>query len=202
MTSLLKIPQHPDATGSHSIATPISGVSTALGKRVRDQSCPIKESFVVGDYVSLHSSKLGRQHVHCRVVQVVGGVYRLFCDKGVLRGAYTSSDLKPLSSDYQISLVEWRVAGTISLQQLISDGTCLKPCHCLDRPVSDVTLITDLTQDSDMESDNALENKKWLCNELYSLTVSNKEEVLSPTGWLSDRIIEAAQLLIHNCKII
>ena len=61
-----------------------------------------------------------------------------------------------------------------------------------------MTLITDLTQDSDMESDNALENKKWLSNELYSLTVSNKEEVLSPTGWLSDRIIEAAQLLMFQ----
>ena len=57
-----------------------------------------------------------------------------------------------------------------------------------------------------MESDNAFENKKWLCNELYSLTVSNKEEVLEPIGWLSDRIIEAAQLLMiqqypHMCGL-
>ena len=110
---------------------------------------PSQESFVVGDYVSLQSSKLGRQHVHCRVV---GGVYQLFCDKGVLHGAYTRSDLKPMSNDCHISLVEWPIADAISLQQLISDGTCLKPCHCHDKPVSKVTLLTDLTQESDMES--------------------------------------------------
>ena len=199
MTPLLEILQekNPDTTGSCSIPpTHSSGVSTALGKRMRDQPCPVNESFVVGDYVSLHSSKLGTQHMHCRVVQVVGGVYRLFCDKGVLLGTYARSDLKSLSSDCHISLDNWRVAGTISLQQVVSDGTCLKPCHCPDRPVSDVTLITDLIQDSDMESDSESESKTWLSNELYSLTLSNKEEVLSPSGWLSDSIIEAAQLLI------
>ena len=75
-------------------------------------------------------------------------------------------------------LVEWRIGDTIILQQLISDGTCLKPCHCHDVPVSKVTLLTDLTQESDMESDmesdSESENRKWLCNELYSLALSNK----------------------------
>ena len=36
----------------------------------------------------------------------------------------------------------------------------------------------------------------WLCNTLYKLTSTDREEVLSPSGWLSDSVIAAAQLLI------
>ena len=39
--------------------------------------------------------KLGRQHVHCRVIQVVSKVYRLFCDKCILLGTYMYT-LNPL----------------------------------------------------------------------------------------------------------
>ena len=36
----------------------------------------------------------------------------------------------------------------------------------------------------------------WLHNALYSLTLVNRVEVLSPSGWLSDSVIAAAQLII------
>ena len=36
----------------------------------------------------------------------------------------------------------------------------------------------------------------WLSTTLYTLKMDKKEEVLSPTGWLSDTVIGASQLLI------
>ena len=42
----------------------------------------------------------------------------------------------------------------------------------------------------------SLTGGNWLHNALYSLTLVNREEVLSPSGWLSDSVIAAAQLII------
>jgi len=40
--------------------------------------------------------------------------------------------------------------------------------------------------------------KTWIQNNLYTLSVSAKNRILSPTAWLSDDIIEAAQALIRD----
>ena len=40
--------------------------------------------------------------------------------------------------------------------------------------------------------------KTWVQNDLYSLSVAAKEMILSPTAWLTDNIIEAAQHLIQE----
>ena len=180
--------------------------SSRLGKRNKPTSDQVSSpkrnksdspSFKVGDYVSLHVNKLTDQHIPCRVVQVVGKMYRLYCRLGVLRGTYVSSELRALRSDLSISVGEWRTADTFSLSQVTKNAMCLQQCDCaLDRSTVNVNHVC---QDSDSESGGSSEDechKKWLCNPLYTLTSTNREEVLSPTGWLSDSVIHSAQLLM------
>ena len=180
--------------------------STRLGKRSKPTSATVSSpkrnksdspSFKPGDYVSLHVNKLNGQHIPCCVVQVVGKMYRLYCRLGVLKGTYVSSELTSLSTDLSISVGDWRTADTLSLGQVTNIATCLQHCDCvLDKSTVDVTI---LSQDSDLESGGGSEDegdKNWLCNPLYTLTTSNREEVLSPSGWLSDTVIHSAQLLM------
>ena len=58
--------------------------------------------------------------------------------------------------------------------------------------------VIDLTEDSQDVSSGAesLAGRYWLRNALYTLTSTNKVEVLSHSGWLSDSVISAVQLLI------
>lgn len=68
---------------------------------------------------------------------------------------------------------------------------CLETCNCvLDKSPMNVI---DLTGSPDNVASGG---KNWICNGVYSLTFSNGEEVLSPSGWLSDSVIAASQLLI------
>ena len=116
---------------------------------------------------------------------------------GVLKGTYVSFELTSLCSDLSISVGDWRTADTLSLGQVTNIATCLQHCDCvLDKSTVDVTI---LSQDSDLESGGGSEDegdKNWLCNPLYTLTTLNREEVLSPSGWLSDTVIHSAQLLM------
>lgn len=143
-------------------------ISTPLRKRTNDQPCPTKKqkhSFVVGDYVCVHCDSLDKQHILCRIVQVMGKVYCLCC---VLKGSFSSSELISLDKDCNIPLCNWRIANKVSLGEVVTYPVCVEACDC------------NLTQGSDsltVRSDN------WLCNSLYSLSFSNKE-VLSPSGWL------------------
>ena len=177
--------------------------SSMLGKREKpkqDQPPPAKKqrcstssyTYKVGDRVCIHTHWLDKHHIPCRVALVVGKKYQLYCHKGILKGSYVSQELKPLGSDWSVSLEGWRVAAKISVQEVASDPACLEKCDCiLDKST---TSITDLIQeDSDTVS---VSSNDWTCNPLYTLTSTNREEVLSASGWLSDRVIEAAQLLI------
>ena len=92
-----------------------------------------------------------------------------------------------------MSLESWRTAAKVSLRDVASDPNCLEECECAVNKVNNS--VTDLTQDDDYD-EVAVSINNWLCNPLYTLTSTNREEVLSPSGWLSDRVIEAAQLLI------
>ena len=194
-----------DDQGDDSTLTKVSehhAGSTQLGKRHRlimDETPSVKKSkpdfpsFKVGDHVCVHTSKLDKHHIPCHVVHVVNKVCRLYCCKGVLKRGFCSSELKALSSDWSISLESWRTAAQVSLSE-VSSG--LEVCNCsLPKPARNVVNLTEESQDvSSGAGSPAGEN--WLHNVLYSLTLDNKEEVLSPSGWLSDSVIAAAQLLI------
>lgn len=70
----------------------ISQGSSVLGKRENvsgDQPPPAKKqrsstSYKVGDKVCVHTDRLDKQHMPCRVVLIVGKKYQLYCHKGVL----------------------------------------------------------------------------------------------------------------------
>ena len=93
-----------------------------------------------------------------------------------------------------VSLENWRTAAQVSLGEVISDPISLEMCNCsLPEPAND---FVDLTEDShEVSSDpESLAGGSWLHNALYTLALDNRE-VLSPSGWLSDSVIAAAQLL-------
>ena len=138
----------------------------------------------------------------CRVVQVLSeGRYRLYCQAGILKNTYVGSQLKtPCTDSMTISLQDWRVAASYSLNQVAGDPACLEVCNCvLDKSTVNTPPTTDLTLDSDEESvgnPNLASSQQWVCNPLYTLTVGDREEVLSPSGWLTDKVIHSAQLLM------
>ena len=179
--------------------------STQLGKRDRlaiDETPSVKKSkpdfpsFKVGDHVCVHNSKLDKHYIPCRVVQVVNNVCRLYCCKGVLKRGFCSSELKALSSDWSISLENWLTAARVSLGKVSGDSECLEVCKCsLPKPVRTVVILTKDSQDAPSGAGSPA-GGNWLHNALYSLTLVNREEVLSPSGWLSDSVIAAAQLII------
>ena len=194
------IPPPTDTAGGSDVIGTNPG-SNVLGKRENvsgDQLPSAKKqrsstSYKVGDKVCVHTDRLDKHHVPCRVVLVVGKKYQLYCHKGVLNRSYVMQELSTCKSDWSLSLEGWRTGAKVSLQDVASDPNCLEKCECAVDKVNNT--VIDLTQDDDSDA-VAVSSKNWLCNPLYTLTSTNREEVLSPSGWLSDRVIEAAQLLI------
>ena len=131
---------------------------------------------------------------------------QLCCDKRVLKRGYAISDLIPLSSGWTVSLDNWRTATEVSIADAVSDpANNIEVCTCLANHTQN---IVDLTSSSDAVSADAATTatSNWLCNTLYNLASTHREEVLSPSGWLSDSVIAAAQLLIlqefpHMCGL-
>ena len=78
-----------------------------------------------------------------------------------------------------------------------SDPTNLEICNCnVSKPACNIIdLIGDSQDTSSVAGQPA--GGYWLHNALYTLTSVTREEVLSPSGWLSDRVISAVQLLIQ-----
>ena len=77
-----------------------------------------------------------------------------------------------------------------------SDPENLEVCNCsLPKPVRTVVNLTEDSQDVSLGA-WSLAGGIRLHNALYSLALVNKEEVLSPSGWLSVSVIAAAQLII------
>ena len=98
-----------------------------------------------------------------------------------------------LDSDWYISLNSWRTAAQVSLRDIYTDHSCLEPCGCiLGMSIKDNSTPVVVESTSDVVTENC----NWVCNLLYNLTFVNREEVLSASGWLSDAVIESAQLLI------
>ena len=147
-----------------------------------------KSDFAVGDYVCIHHRSLNKQHIPCRVVQIVGEKYRLYCYKGIIRGSFSHSEMS-LNSNRCILLHDWRAAPQVSLHDIFTDHACLESCACsLDTCTADVVIV-------DPAPGVVTKDSNWICNLLYSLSFSNQEEVLSATGWLSDKIVGAAKLI-------
>ena len=97
-----------------------------------------------------------------------------------------------LDSDWYVSLNGWRTAAQVSLRDICTDHSCLEPCGCiLGMSITDsIPVVVESTSDVVTESCN------WVCNLLCNPTFVNREEVLSASGWLSEAVIESAQLLI------
>ena len=146
--------------------------------------------------VFVHSSKALDNHVQCRIVQVVGKFYRLCSMKGILSGRYSSDDLTVSSKDFSIPLNEWRQSPTVSICDVISDPACRERCNCT-RSKSPFAVV-DLTGDSEEPDDGCVSggDHVWLKNELYMLNDEERETIESPSGWLNDNIISAAQMLL------
>lgn len=152
--------------------------------------------FKPGDCVFVHSRKALNNHVRCRIVEVVGKFYRLCCMKGALNGRYSSEDLTASSKKFSLPLFEWRQSPAVSLCDVVSDPACLERCNCT-RSKSPLAAI-DLTGDSEEPDHGRVSagDHTWLKNELYTLNNKERETIESPSGWLNDNIISAAQMLL------
>ena len=133
------IPPPTDSAGGSDVIGTNPG-SSVLGKRENvsgDQPPPAKmqrssTSYKVGDKVCVHTDRLDKHHVPCRVDLVKK--YQLYCHKGILKGTYVMQELSTCKSDWPVSLEGWRTAAKVSLRDAASDPNCLEKCECaLDR---------------------------------------------------------------------
>ena len=156
-------------------------------------------SFEVGNYVCLHSSRLVSQHVPCRIMRKSKKGYQLYCRKGILNSTYPSDALTSLDGNRCITLDAWRQASKISFRTVINDSSCMEVCHCvLSKSAENVVELT-----SSDETSTGI--TMWVHNAVYSLLNSDKEIILSPSGWLNDSIISAAQklmLMLQHCPLM
>ena len=150
-----------------------------------------KYSLQLGQYVCVHNTMLGNFHIVCRIVDVVGRSYRLYSCGGLLDRAFSYDELTPVVSERTIPLDNWRRARKVSMRSLASDMTVVQPCNCNLPPPPESIVI-----DSQSDEEGKAEPEVWVTNDVFSLNREDEKLVTSPTGWLSDKIIEAAQMLV------
>ena len=141
----------------------------------------------VEDYVSVHSRDMGSSHLPCRVVGEFDGRYQLYCSKGVLDTTFSRAEVIPMA---RFTPIEWRQAPKVSLRSVASDSAMIEPCNCQ---------IPVCSEDTDIISVSEEEHEApvmWVDNGAYCLSHSDQEIVLSRRGWLTDKIINAAQILL------
>ena len=163
--------------------------------RERGKAPPSKkkklEKMKVGDYVCIHSGLLGQRHLPCRIVMDLGNRYQLYCPKGVLTNSFSGSELAvPPSKCAAIPLCGWRQAPRISLRSLARDAAVTEHCDCSLPDKSEHTIILSSSEDVDVGCG------MWVKNVLYTLTHADQKVVVSPTGWLTDNVITASQMLL------
>ena len=118
--------------------------------------------------------------------------YQLYCRKGLLSTTYPSDELTSLDGNRCITLDAWCQASKISFKSIINDSSCMEVCHCvLSKPEEDVIEL------ASSDDDTSAGITMWVHNAVYSLTKSDQEIILSPSGWLYDSIISAAQKLMN-----
>ena len=145
----------------------------------------------VGDYVSVHSRRVGGFHLPCRIVREVSGRYQLYCLRGVLDTSFSSAELVPLTGcSASITLEEWRQAPKVSLRSVANDPALIERCNCNTPTPSESIWVS-----SESEGESKV-SELWVNNGAYQLTHHNREVVLSRRGWLTDDIICAAQMML------
>ena len=166
-------------------------VSSQVCPRVVDPPLPKRSKIQtqIGDYVGIHSTA-GDSHVPCRIVGESGGRYQLYCAKGVLNVSFSCSELVILSSFASISLEKWRQAPRVSLRSVASDPDVVEHCDCIVPMCPESILIPSASEAEDVG------DASWVKNYLYSLTHGDREVVASRTGWLNDKVIAAAQMIM------
>ena len=84
------------------------------------------------------------------------------------------------------SYPEWRQAPKVSQRSVASDSAMIEHCNCQ---------IPVCSEDTDIISVSEEEHEALVNNGAYCLSHSDQEIVLSRRGWLTDKIIHAAQIL-------
>ena len=134
---------------------------------------------------------MGSSHLPCRVVGEFDGRYQLYCSKGViLDTTFSRAEVIPMARCTSIPMEEWRQAPKVSLRSAASDSAMIEHCNCQ---------IPVCSEDTDIISVSEEEHEapvKWVNNGAYCLSHSDQEIVLFRRGWLTDKIIHAAQILL------
>ena len=172
-----------------------ASTGAAVGEPVVSNSKPLpktrKIQLHVGDYVCVHSIQgVAKLHVVCRIVECMHERFRLYCTKGLLNTSFLRSEVTPIASKTPIPLDSWRKAPSISLRSVASDPAVADQCNCDIPPCSESVVIGAASEAEEMPLE------LWVGNCIYRLTHEDRELVITPTGWLTDKIIMAAQLLI------
>ena len=133
---------------------------------------------------------MGRFHFPCCIVGVFGGRYQLYCPNSVLNTSFGQTELVPLGSCFPIPLRNWRQATKVSLHSVACEPAVVECCnYCV--PISSDSIVISSASEEENEAPE-------LCvdNCAYSLTHVDREVVLSLAGWLTDKIISAAQMIL------
>ena len=145
----------------------------------------------VGDYVTVHTRRVGGRHLPCRVVVEVCGRFQLYCSKGILDTTYCHTELTHLTVSFPtVPLDNWRLSPRISMRKAASDQELVANCEC-HNIISPESLIVSLSSEEESEVSDL-----WVNNGAYCLNGSERRLVISPKGWLTDRIISTAEILL------
>ena len=89
-----------------------------------------------------------------------------------------------------IPLDEWRKAPIISLRSITNDSALHERCNCCVPQTSESIVLSSASE----EENEAPE--MWVSNGAYTLSCRDRDVVLSRRGWLTDKIICAAQMIL------
>lgn len=144
-------------------------------------------SFKLGDSVVIHYPKMDQKHLDCRIAQVSGQKYTLFCQQGTLKRRFALGELEPAEKCHEFSLNEWRQAPIIDTRQLTKEN--LSDC-CCQRAQPHYVVVEEHKEDE--RGQQAAE----ITTPLYTLSKSDMDTVRTPTGWLNDNVISASQQIL------
>ena len=133
---------------------------------------------------------MGDFHVPCRIVGGFAGRYQLYCSKGVLNASFSCTELIPVSGCSPIPLDEWRKSPRISLRTVTNASALHERCNCCVPQTSESIVLSSASE----EENEAPE--MWVSNGAYNLSCRDRDVVLSQRGWLTDKIICAAQMIL------
>ena len=148
-----------------------------------------KATMKVRDYVCIHSGLLGECHLPCRIVRDFL-VVAIKCTAPRVFFFSGSELVVLLSKCCTIPLDRWHQAPRVSLRSIACDSAVTEHCDRSLPESSEHTVTLSSSEDEDMGYG------MWVRNVLYTLTHDNQDVVVSPTGWLTDKVVTTAQMLI------